>query len=288
MFFVNWKSNYIQKIIIKWYFSILHLNKDSLALLNIAMFQQHYLHFCISTWSTRWKVYLFCINMFKFSAFPHIWHPLVLISTLVILSSVRNASPSRGEECEVFHRGHFGDAWLWTIITIFETTNNLSASWPLCVSKRQHFTTRQEPPTHSMLSPTWILYFCWTKISFVFPVLTLLRDGRVQNADVRLREMNLGFRLICQQICPEIPGDALCLVTTCCEASSRRAYPGSRKPRWTEINTLSSSTMLTQIKWKIHRDVKQRKTKTTKWMHRLYKIYDWTRPGTNIIKAIDT
>lgn len=166
MFFVNWKSNYIQKLLIRLYFSILHLNKGSLALLNVAN-----LHFCISTWSTSWKVYLFCINMFKSSAFPHIWHPLVLISTLVILSCVRNAFPSRGVECEVFHRGHFGDAWLWTIITIFETTNNLSASWPLCVSKRQHFTIRQEPPTRSMLSPTWTLYFCWTKISFVLPVL---------------------------------------------------------------------------------------------------------------------
>lgn len=102
-------------------------------------------------------------------AFPHIWQPLVLIPTLVILSSVRSASASRAVECKVFHRGHFGDAWLWTIITIFETTNNLSASWPLCVSKRRHFTSRQEPPTRSMHSPTWILYFCLTKTRFVFP-----------------------------------------------------------------------------------------------------------------------
>lgn len=140
----------------------------------------------------------------------------------------------------------------------------------LCVCLRGGTSTLDKNLLHVLcLAQRGYLYSLRCKDLFCVPNMNPLRDGQKLNTDVRLQETNFRVRLICQQICPEISSNALCLVTTCCEASTRRAYPGSHKPRWTEINTLSSSTMLTQIKWKIHRDVKQRKTKTTKWMHRL-------------------
>lgn len=143
--------------------------------------------------------------MFKFLTFPHIWHPLVLISTLVILSSVRKAFLCREVECEVFRRGQFGDVRLGTIITIFRNNKQLVRVLTSVWSKRQHFNIRQEPPTRSMLSPTWIFYFFLrSKDVFCLPNPNPLRDGCKPNADVMLREINLGLRLICQQICPEI------------------------------------------------------------------------------------
>lgn len=124
---------------------------------------------CISTWGTCEKVYLFCI-ICSSSRLSHTFGFHLCSVPLVLLSSKRICIPELGI-------GELG----WPTKAIFEMcgTGQLSPLLKqqttsacqrpdlcVCVSRRLHFSIRQEPPTPPMLSQTWISYFCLTMRCF--------------------------------------------------------------------------------------------------------------------------
>lgn len=115
---------------------------------------------------------MFCINMFKFSTSPHIWHPLVLVSTLVILSCVRKA-PCVGEwsarsstEANLEMRGH-GQ------LSPFSKQQTTCLRPDLCVCPRGSTSTLDKNLLHVLcLDQRRCRTFCVVKRCFVFPILT--------------------------------------------------------------------------------------------------------------------